>query len=401
MGNVQSSEKKTPGNIPFKKIIERLYTDYILTNNFKELQNLNRIEYCNDLVVLTSKVMENNLSNLEIEYLAQHLQGNKEVNYMKKDKVYYVPKRKISRIDVRNKTHKKRLCSGIAKFYIKVAHIYAAIATTVIPSSNDLGRSNMCNERVKALKKNSTRLLVDGRVNVFPSFCGMKGEVIGDESGVRELEELYYDDYDFTSGKFVGMTKKSRKDYERDVKIFYKTFTGKKCPSDIKTFAQVPLRDYRQHSLCHVDVDVDVDNNLDNNTSQTDSESSPNERETVSRARKLKDRLMIKYANHIQEMLKSAENKRNKLIAIIDKLFVYDTIPDQVTGKNEIIVNPALNMNMLDEIVRITRKHISELYVDCEKNFAKGLDIFEAIVQTQMMQTSQKQIQILERLRYN
>ena len=56
------------------------------------VKKLNEIGYCNNLVVITSKIMEKNLSNLEVEYLAQKLQGKKVVNYNKNEKVHFIPK---------------------------------------------------------------------------------------------------------------------------------------------------------------------------------------------------------------------------------------------------------------------------------------------------------------------
>ena len=108
---------------------------------------------------------------------------------------------------------------------------------------------------------------------------------------------------------------------------------------------------------------------------------------------------MKKYAAHIQNMLTNAEKKRNELVAVLDKMFIIGVHPQ--TLKKEIMVNPELNMKKLDTIVTETRKHITELYANCEKDFANGLDIFEAIVQTQIMQTSQRQIHILERKQNN
>ena len=403
MGNTQSSQGKIPlgkipiGKIPLGKILDYVSANYILNSSFQDMKKLNEIGYCNNLVVITSKIMEKNLSNLEVEYLAQKLQGKKVVNYNKNEKVHFIPKNEIFHLDVRNKTQKQRMCNGIAKFYIKVAHVYAAIVTTIKPngtgtmSSNHSEPSNMCNKRVKALERNKTSLLTNGRVNVYPSFCGMKGRFLHDESGIMELEELYFDDYDFEQGEFVGMTARSRRDYERDVKMFYETFTGKPCPPDIKTFEQIPLRDYRSHRLCSIDTET--------SSTKLEEDEDTKSSSSVSQGKKLKERLMKKYATHIQKMLTKAENKRNQLVGIIDRLFVFGIHPK--TLKKEIMVNPELDMKMLDTIVGLTRKHIAELYADCEKDFVKGLDIFEAIVKTQIMQTSQRQLHILERKRNN
>ena len=136
MGNTQSSQGKIPiGKIPIGKILDYVSANYILNSSFQDMKKLNEIGYCNNLVVITSKIMEKNLSNLEVEYLAQKLQGKKVVNYNKNEKVHFIPKNEIFQLDVRNKTQKQRMCNGIAKFYIKVAHVYAAIVTTIKPNA--------------------------------------------------------------------------------------------------------------------------------------------------------------------------------------------------------------------------------------------------------------------------
>ena len=53
---------------------------------------------------------------------------------MTKDKVIYLKKDNIPKLDVKNDTQKRRLCVGIAKFYVKVAHIFACIMKTINPT---------------------------------------------------------------------------------------------------------------------------------------------------------------------------------------------------------------------------------------------------------------------------
>lgn len=387
MGNTQS----TTGSIPLSNILNYVSANYILTSKFQDMQKLTQESYCDNLVVLTSKIISNHLTNQEVEYLSQRLQGNKEVNYMKKEGIAYLPKEQMMQLDVRNKTQKKRICIGIAKFYVKIAHIYGAIITTLRPLNQPDGsritKQNVCDQRINALEQNKTTMTAAGVVNVFPSFCSKTATLLDQEPGIRELEKLYYDDYSFSKGEFIGMTQASRKEYEKDVKFFYKAFIGKRCPPHIKTFGQIPLTDYKKHRLCN----TNAQNNGDDGANEDD------ETITPSQAKKLKQRLFTKYAKHIQTMMKSAEEKRNKLVSIIDKLFVFGVHPQ--TQKKEIMINPKLTMKSVDTLSIETREYIKELYAECEKNFAKGIDIFEAIVHTQFLQTSQNKMRVLERKR--
>merc|ERR1711998_341291 len=136
-----------------------------------------------------------------------------------------------------NKTTKKRMCIGIAKFYIKVAHLFAAIITTVQPQyvykegniekkvsykdSNGvppnaklkLEASSLCGRRIQALGK---PFEIDDtttqEISINPKFCDINKGInnLSQEPGIPELELLYLDDYDYNTGKFKGMTESTQ-----------------------------------------------------------------------------------------------------------------------------------------------------------------------------------------------
>ena len=187
MGNVQSNKKSKD----LTQIIDYIATNFILTNNFKDFKNLTDQKYCNNLVILTSKIINHNLNYKQVEYLSQRIKKGKQVNEMTKDNIIFFEKDKLDKIDVDSNIKKKRLCLGIAKFYIKIAHIYAAIVTTVNPTYNyknengevqevdlenkiyipkysntTINRNNLCSTRINSLQNRisnsctSTRLFV-------------------------------------------------------------------------------------------------------------------------------------------------------------------------------------------------------------------------------------------------
>ena len=49
-------------------------------------------------------------------------------------------------------------------------------------------------------------------------------------------------------------------------------------------------------------------------------------------------------------------------------------------GKSTIVINPALTSSVLQQIVIKARKAIFELYMKCETDFKKALELFEGIV---------------------
>ena len=93
-------------------------------------------------------------------------------------------------------------------------------------------------------------------------------------------------------------------------------------------------------------------------------------------------------------MMVTTEKNQNKLLSVIDKMFVFSINPE--TKLKEVVINPKMDEKALQEIVETTRKIIIELYLKCENDFLEGLEIFEAIVEKQILDTSKEQIKELE-----
>ena len=207
---------------------------------------------------------------------------------------------------------------------------------------------------------------------IKPNFCKMdldittnKTKTLESEPGIPELSKLYYDKYDFDQGGFVGMSDSMRKVYEKDVATFYKIFTGKNTvPDTVKTFSDIPLTAY------HTQVDCGP-NGMFNATFKGNTS---------------KDRLFKIYAEHIQQMMKTTEENQNKLLDQIDKLFVFNENP--VSKEREVTIKPNMSDMELQQIVEDTRNIIINLDIKCEQDFLEGLEIFEAIVEKQIMDTA-------------
>jgi hypothetical protein len=396
--------------VSFEKIrVGKIAAHYIKTQNFEDMKKLTDKEHCDKLVILTSKILANSLSNLEVEYLAQQLKGNQEVNEISKEKILYLNKDSLPKLDVQNKTQKQRLCIGIAKHYVQVAHVFAAIQSTINPvfthknesgqevsstlenkdkipenATIDFKTKNLCSNRINILINNNPNFISstddDTPIVVQPKFCNInndssKTRKLDSEPGIPELEQLYYDKYNYETGEFTEMTDNMRKNvYEKDVETFYKVFSGRESiPTDsitnkktITTFSQIPLKDFHNSEGCK----------------------QPDGVYTKSYSGSLKEKLFKKYADNVKNMMITTTTNQKKLIAIIGKLFV--------TANDEIIVNPELNDNSMKEIIATTRNIIIDLYKSCENDFLKGLEIFEAIVQKNVIDTGKDQIKNLE-----
>ena len=411
MGAANSTQNATDKK-SLTKVIDFVATNYILTQNFTDMKNLAKLDYCNSLVIMTADIIAKKLNESDIRYLAQRIKDGVEINEMVNEKVIYLKKADVPELDIKNETQKRRVCIGIAKHYVRIAHLFAAIVTTVNPiytykdkygstvraslmnkqtipkgAQTSIKKFNICTQRLNALINNQDfNVQPEQNITVKPKFCAMnydrvrgRDKTLVEEPGIPELEKLYYDKYDDDNGGFKGMTEKMRTQvYEKDVERFYKAFTGNQgIPRGadgkplIKKFSQIPLRDFHRSKGCKT-----------------------NGVYTKPYTGSIKDKLFGDYAAHVKEMMQTAETNQDKLIGVIDDIFVISNNP--TTGRKEIVISPTLTEAQLEQLVVQTRNTIIDLYIKCEDDFIKGLELFEAIVEKQIVDTSQEQIAVLE-----
>lgn len=418
-GSDSDSNTKEEEVITLSDSLDFIATYYILTMNFQSLRQLNEKKYCTDLVVLTSDIINKYFSDLEVKDLAQRVESGKQ-------KLVFFNKSDIESLNIPDSEVKRGYCNDIAKFYIKIAHVFAAIVTTInpeytykdafgtvvkkslmqkdtIPSNADVtvSKINLCSERIDALKGKESEKVNDDeekadepeavdenkveeiqkggqeKITIHPEICSVNldknGETnyLNEEPGINELIDLYFDgDYDYKTGKFLGMSTETEKKFQEDLKRFYLAFTDSSdMPSDIKKFSDIKLGDYSQKKYCET----------------------PQKAFTGT----YKDKLFNDYANNLKTMIQSVNKKQDDLLEIINKIFVY--VLDPVTKKDVIRVNPDLTQDGLQEIIGETRNLIVELYLKCEEDFVEGVKIYEAIVESQIFETTQKHIDQLEK----
>ena len=407
--NTNSSKPETKtGN--FYEIIDYIASHYILTMDFESLKKLSQKEYCNKLVIITADIIKDHFSERDITYLSRRVQKGVLVNEMSTQKEIFINEDQLKDLDVSNDVNKsinkKRNCIGIAKFYIKIAHIFSAIVMTINPiytyNENGIAQKaslfdkskipkntprkvstlNICDNRLRALDRinnpenKGTTTNNDNTNNdnatISPKVCYMNldaSNTLIDEPGIPELLKLYFDKYDYSTGEFIGMTEPTQEQYKKDVYKFYKAFTGKDVmPPEIKTFSDIKLRNYKDDIFCKNSAFKNV---------------------SISK----KDDLFIKYATNIKNMMNTASNNQNKLLAIINELFVF--VLDPYTKEKKIRINPKLSDDGLTKLVETTRKLIIDLYVTCEMDYVNGIKLYEAIVESQILETAEKQIKAL------
>ena len=141
-------------------------------------------------------------------------------------------------------------------------------------------------------------------------------------------------------------------------------------PPEIKKFSDIMLRDFNSKENC-------INGKLKNPIKVSKNE-----------------KLFVNYAEHIKEMIKGATSKQAELTSILNTLFL--PIIDPYTKEKKIRIHPNLTDNSLKKVVKKTRNIIVEMYSGCEANFVKGIELYEAIVETKIKDTLEGQINNLE-----
>ena len=68
-----------------------------------------------------------------------------------------------------------------------------------------------------------------------------------------------------------------------------------------------------------------------------------------------------------------------------------------IQKKKVIRVNPKLTEESLQKVVEKTRYLIVDLYVKCENDYVTGIKLYEAIVESKILETTQNQIEMLKK----
>jgi len=301
MGNQQSSILKYGGGeegtstndikqIPLEETIDYIATHYILTSDFQSLRKLNEKTYCEKMIVLTSDIINKKFSDLEVDKILNRIENGSSPKDIERENIVFFNKSQLHNAIEEGNDTKELKCNQIAKFYIKIAHLFASIVMTInpeythtdffgnvktyklfekdkIPSSGhfEVSKINLCGERVDILSNELVNTHSESteseevNVNVAPKkICSMnlnkKGKVktLDEEIGIPELMELYYDDgYDYKSGKFNRMSEQTEKEFKNDLKNFYINFTGESnVPESVTKFSDIKLKDYGKEKIC-------------------------------------------------------------------------------------------------------------------------------------------------------
>jgi hypothetical protein len=129
---VQDFTKLAQSNVLFITKLNEIASTYILEQNFQDMIRLTNPAYCDDLVVMTSEILNQSYDDSQINYAYR-------VIYKKGQGADIANIPSIASGDplyadaLKSKEVKTKMCINIAKYYVKIAHLFAAIMTTLNP----------------------------------------------------------------------------------------------------------------------------------------------------------------------------------------------------------------------------------------------------------------------------
>jgi hypothetical protein len=137
--NELSLKQLNESNAEFLTKLNEIATNYILGQNFQDMIRLTNSKYCDDLVIITSKILKKSYSAPQIQYAYKQMFNSDSLLHLddklqqSKQNPMFLKRQDVELGDLMDKEQKKKMCIDIAKYYVKIAHLFAAIITTLNP----------------------------------------------------------------------------------------------------------------------------------------------------------------------------------------------------------------------------------------------------------------------------
>ena len=400
MGNSLSNNinKDNDGNGNLLKTIDDIASNYIFKQNIVDMLRFSDSQYRENFVILTCRILDKKLSNLNIDELKSRIlddnQANRETKYG--EIVYFSEHEKMKSL-LTNENDKKKALLIISKFYVKIFTLFSSIVSVVDPQYiykdengednffhlkdfDDLKMVDTTTNKLKIYHLENPLSLVKRRLFILKNkmdqqddnseyivlnpgeeLCSMNIPENNDgifklsnEIGIKELDSLYFDLYDEETSKWSGRSKEMQEQYKKDVTLFYQIFTGKKNkPSKVTSFEDIELLDFHNLRRCK------------NNDYFEDLLVSKN------------DVLFQKYLTKIEEIQQGTSSYKKQLLYILKSIFQKKESQDGENDEIEYTIHPDLNMGTLLEKQKQIKNCIVQMYSSCEKNFIEALLIYE------------------------
>ena len=92
-------------------------------------------------------------------------------------------------------------------------------------------------------------------------------------------------------------------------------------------------------------------------------------------ARKKEDSLFVEYGKHFQTMISHVKDREGELVDLLHELFSFDLekdVPIKIKGD---LTEDKLTKEIMPKVM----KTIKTMYIDCEKDFQRGIEIYNKI----------------------
>ena len=410
MGSGVSTVSETKAR---EKDIDRIATDYILSMNFQDMENMTTESGCDKMVLIVEGILKKNTTEVDLSSLDKSTGGlfSLAAPPSGKESIFVFPKDEDiqKKTDVSDPKTKLNMCRNIAKFYVQVAHLFAAIIMTINPKyeytkdgeTKRIGimerkdipegalnsvrivlEENFCSLRKNILLENSNlndNSNSNNEISIAVPYCSMDDKItsIGNSRGIKELEALYNDEYDTSTGLF-SKSASSDKEYKKMVAEFYNAIygTGTMTGSTPNTLSDINMPKDNTKEGCYatsngtMKSEVEEDDESDDDEAKT---SSIEFKKAVFREKYtgVDSGLYRDFKNNIEKMKTVAEKNTTDIFATLGILF--DLSKDPIT------INPKITPENIESLIETTRENIKNLYLQCEIDFQEGLKLFKQI----------------------
>lgn len=216
----------------------------------------------------------------------------------------------------------------------------------------------------------------DGKMTTTMGLIGTM--TLADEPGIQSLENLYKDTMKIETeqGKVTGLfvrSSNSEKQYKKDLKDFYNAFipNGKFNSEEIKSFSDIKLTDFTKTKECNDNTDESIKQKWGSTIVGVPSKRDPSKRQ--------ENRLFVEYGTHFKKMINNVQEREAELIGCLHDLFDFNLDEEKET-EVPIQVKGSLTESDLDNTIRPKiLKTIKKMYIDCEKDFQQGVNIYNKI----------------------
>ena len=399
MGNTQSTGNTKQQLRKQLQNLNKVAFNYIIHSN---LDKLDQKEHCNDLIILTSGIIDKAFNAQEVEYIYQHTQSGNVVDKKNKELLMYFNKNTMDNFKKYDAASKKQnMCNSIAKYYVKIGHVLEAISSAL-----DY-QTSICHKRLNSIKiKEEANNVVDIAANfdsvnnpstkqplqkniesiaakpeampiqekpmmpiqekpMMPVMGNQQGGndkiiTLADEISISNLDRLYNfnEEYNYTDTE-----KKELSEYGKQMKELYK--------ADLLTF-------YKAY------VDKNVSKLPDNITTFTDIEMASPNTENYSKKVNNGGNTLGELSNKLKEMQEKMLNNELRLMGELQKIVTYEPISrktkeGKITQQRFIELKTTLNDETLTKkIIPNLRKILTELYTTCQIDYSEILKIFDS-----------------------